>query len=119
MKVQRLSKGALDKILGGTIKEDAICVIKFYSNGCDMCHNLKEYFETIAQDYEDLHFFAFNVDDYPMVEKQLKFNGVPTISLIKAGPRKPTIRILQEPEKPNEKTWYRVKDIKNFIERER
>lgn len=119
MSVERLSKTALKKILSGEIKEDATCVIKFYSNGCHLCHNLKEYYEDISNNekFSDIHFFAFNVDNYPQIEKQLKFNGVPTISLIKTYSENPNpkIRILRDPENPNEQTWYRASDIKQFI----
>tara|TARA_B100000073_G_C23623871_1_gene529677 strand:- start:345 stop:674 length:330 start_codon:yes stop_codon:yes gene_type:complete len=109
--------------LNGEVKEDATCVVKFYSNGCHLCHNLKDYYEDLsgAKDYEDIHFFAFNVDNYPEIEKQLKFNGVPTISVIKtyADNTKPKIRILRDPENPNEQTWYKIRDIKSFITEER
>lgn len=119
MSVERLSTTALKKILSGEVKEDATCVIKFYSNGCHLCHNLKDYYEDISnnENFSDVHFFAFNVDNYPQIEKQLSFNGVPTISLIKtyANNPNPTIRTLRDPEKPNEQTWYRVNDIKRFI----
>ena len=47
MSVDRLSHGALNKILGGEVVQDATCVIKFYSNTCELCHNLKDYFEDI------------------------------------------------------------------------
>lgn len=121
MSIARLSTQGLKKILSGQVKEPATCVIKFYSNSCPLCHNLKEYYMDIASEdsYSDLHFFAFNVDDYPSIEKQMKFNGVPTISLIKTGQSKPKVRILQDPEEPNEQTWYRTKDIKEFIEKEK
>ena len=123
MSVDRLSTPALKKILNGEVKEDATCVIKFYSNGCHLCHNLKDYYEDLsgAKDYEDIHFFAFNVDNYPEIEKQLKFNGVPTISVIKtyADNTNPKIRILRDPENPNEQTWYKINDIKSFITEER
>lgn len=123
MSVNRLSIPALNKIIAGEIKEDATCIVKFYSNGCNMCHNLKGYYEDISEieDYNDVHFFAFNVDDYPQIEKQLNFDGVPTISLIKTSvsDRKPKIRILRDPEKPNEHTWYSVRDIRNFIKEEK
>jgi hypothetical protein len=123
MSVDRLSTPALKKILNGEVKEDATCVVKFYSNGCHMCHNLKDYYEVLSgtKDYEGIHFFAFNVDNYPEIEKQLKFNGVPTISLIKtyADNTNPKIRILRDPENPNEQTWYKIKDIKSFIAEER
>ena len=122
MPVQRLSKDSLSKILSGEIRENASCVVKFYSNGCHMCHSLSDYYHQIAEDekYEDLHFFAFNVDDFPEIEKVMKFNGVPTIFVIHTniGSRRPTLRLLPDPPKPNENTWYRVGDIRNFIDRE-
>ena len=123
MSVDRLSTEALKKILASKDKEDATCVIKFYSNDCHLCHNLKEYYEDISNDaaYEGVHFFAFNVDSYPAIEKQLSFNGVPTISLIKtfSSNRKAKIRVLPDPDQPSEQTWYRVRYIKDFIEKEK
>ena len=71
MSVDRLSKKALQKILSGQIKEDAICIVKFYSNNCHLCHNLKNKYEEIASKYEDVHFFAFNIQDYPKVFQSL------------------------------------------------
>jgi thiol-disulfide isomerase/thioredoxin len=119
MSVSRLSSVALKKILSGEVKEDATCVIKFYSNGCHLCHNLKDYYEELSNndEYGDIHFFAFNVDNDPKIEKRLKFNGVPTISVIKTstGEATPTVRILRDPDKPNEQTWYKVSDIRKFI----
>tara|TARA_R110000824_G_scaffold39325_5_gene119027 strand:- start:3337 stop:3708 length:372 start_codon:yes stop_codon:yes gene_type:complete len=123
MSVARLSIGALKKILAGKVKEDATCVIKFYSNDCHLCHNLQEYYEDISNTklYDGIHFFAFNIDNYPAIEKQLSFSGVPTISLIKtyATPQKPKIRVLPDPTDPHETTWYRVREIKDFIEEEK
>jgi thioredoxin-like negative regulator of GroEL len=121
MSIVRLSKEGLQKILSGQVREPATCVVKFYSNSCPLCHNLKEYYQDIAnqEKYSDLHFFAFNIDDYPVVESKMKFNGVPTISLIKTGQPKPKVRILNDPDEPNEKTWYKVRDIKEFIEKEK
>tara|TARA_R110000824_G_scaffold323162_1_gene510079 strand:+ start:355 stop:720 length:366 start_codon:yes stop_codon:yes gene_type:complete len=121
MSVSRLSIPALKKILSGRVKEEATCVIKFYSNTCPMCHNLQSYYEEISNndEYSDLHFFAFNVSDYPQIEQQLNFRGVPTISLIKTGAHSIRIRVLKDPSNPNDKTWYRVKDIKEFIEKEK
>ena len=123
MAVDRLSIEGLRKIVAGKVREDATCVIKFYSNHCEMCHNLKDYYEDISNndEYENIHFFAFNVDSYPAIEKQLSFNGVPTISLIKTytSQRKPKIRILADPSDPSEKTWYKSSDITDFIGREK
>ena len=119
MSVDRLSKHALQKILSGKVKEPVTCVVKFYSTTCPMCKNLKSYFEDISKKYEDIHFFAFNIADYPNVEKVLSFNGVPTISLIKTGRHQPKIRVLRAPEKPNPETWYTSNDISVFIDREK
>ena len=123
MSIPRLSLSALEKLLKGQVTEDATCVIKFYSNGCHLCHALQEYYAAIAEEdkYSDLHFFAFNVDDHPHIEKRLKFDGVPTISVIrsKKGKPKSAVRIMPEPEKPNEKTWYKVNEIRKFIDKEK
>ena len=123
MSVDRLSHGALKKILGGDVVEDATCVVKFYSNTCELCHNLKDYFEDISdeENFSDVYFFAFNVNDYPKIEKMLNFDGVPTISVIKTKPgrKKPKIRFMPDPDPPSDKTWYYAKDINKFIEREK
>ena len=121
MSVQKISKQALDKIIAGKVREPATCVIKFYSNTCDLCHNLQEYYQAIAEkeEYSDIHFFAFNIDDKPMVEKMLGFNGVPTLSLLKVGVPNRRIRIMEDPETPHKLTWYRTNDITAFIDRER
>jgi thiol-disulfide isomerase/thioredoxin len=123
MSVSRLSSEALEKILSGKVKEDSVCVIKFYSNDCHLCHNLQDYYVDIASDekYSDVHFFAFNIEDNQAIEKKLKFNGVPTISMVKTyvSDMKPRIRVLSDPPDPQEKTWYTSKYIRDFIEREK
>lgn len=124
MAIIRLSQRGLNKILKGEVKEPATCIIKFYSNGCEMCHNLSSYYHDIAdsEDYKDLHFFAFNVDTEPNIDRRLDFDGVPTIGLIKAYPqnnRKPKLRILKDPEDPNSETWFTTKDIRQFIDKEK
>tara|TARA_R110002020_G_scaffold412601_1_gene622159 strand:- start:663 stop:1034 length:372 start_codon:yes stop_codon:yes gene_type:complete len=123
MGVSRLSKVALDKILSGELKEPATCVIKFYMNTCPMCKNLSTYYHDISmeEEYSNLHFFAFNMEDDPELPQLLKFTGVPTISLVKVSGRKtePKIRIMPEPDDPNDETWYLAGDIKDFIEKEK
>jgi len=118
MAVKRISKRALQKLLSGDVKESATCVIKFYSNGCHYCRKLKDIFEEVAEEHEDIVFFAFNIADYPSVQKVLDFNGVPTISLIRTGTTTPRIRLMGEPERPDKKTWYRQGEIQRFIEKE-
>ena len=117
--IQRLSKKALQQILSGQIKEEATCVVKFYANKCPYCHSLSESYKELADEYSDLHFFAFNIQDYPQVEKVVGFDGVPTVTLVKTGGNRPKIRVLKDPEKPNKETWYHIKDIKEFIKKEK
>lgn len=122
MAVTRISRPGLDSLLRGEVKENATCVIKFYSNSCHLCHSLQEYYVDISnkEKYQDIHFFAYNIDDYPEIEKKLKFKGVPTIFVVHAniGKRMPKISLLPEPEKPNDKTWYKSSDICKFIDKE-
>lgn len=119
MQVERLSEEALEKILSGKT-EDATSVIKFYSNECDLCHALSDYYKDIADSYDDIHFFAFNVDDSPGVAERIGINGVPSISLIKTRDnRRNKLKILSDPENPHKKTWYTSRDITDFINKER
>lgn len=121
MPVNRISEKALRKLLKETINEEALCVVKFYSNGCEYCHNLQDYYTEIADNYENdsTYFFAFNVDDTPDISDLIKINGVPTIVSIKTGLLKPRIRVMNDPDPPNQSTWYYSRDIKEFIEKER
>ena len=117
--VSRLSKGALQKLLSGKVKQPASIIVKFYSNGCHYCVKLKEDFEQIAgADESGRLFFAFNIEDYPAVQDILNFRGVPTICFMKVGDPKPRIRLMPEPDKPNKETWYNLPEIKSFIEAE-
>jgi len=122
MSVHRISRDSLDSLLKGKVKQNATFVLKFYSNSCHMCHSLKDYFVDISnkEQYKDLYFFAYNIDDYPEIEKKLKFKGVPTIFVVHAniGDRVPRMKLLAEPVEPNDKTWYKTSDICNFIDKE-
>jgi len=118
MLVERLSKRAMNLIVGNKLKRKATCVIKVYTNHCKYCHELHDTYEQISPLYPDLHFFAFNIEDHPDLESKLGFDGVPTILLVKTGSRG-KITIMPEPVKPDDRMWYREKDIKNFIEENR
>ena len=120
MKIERLSRAALAKLLRGEVLEDGTCVIKFYSSNCHLCHALQPTYEEIAAEYEDIHFFAFNIRDNPRIPKVLKFKGVPTISLIKVSKgTKPTVKKMAEPREPDRKMWYTAGAIKSFIDEEK
>ena len=117
--VSRLSKGALQKLLSGKVKQPANVIVKFYSNNCKYCHKLKKDFEQIAANDEgERLFFAFNIGDYPSIQDILNFRGVPTICTMKVGDSKPRIKVMPEPDKPNKDTWYSASEIKLFIEAE-
>tara|TARA_A100001011_G_scaffold385744_2_gene460291 strand:+ start:6707 stop:7081 length:375 start_codon:yes stop_codon:yes gene_type:complete len=122
MPVNRISRQSLNDILTGTVSEDATCVIKFYSNNCHMCHSLHDYYLDISnvEKYENVHFFAFNIDDDPNIETDLNFKGVPTLFVIHShiGNRPATLRMMPEPDDPSDATWYKVKEIKKFIDKE-
>tara|TARA_R110002020_G_scaffold267815_4_gene482979 strand:- start:63 stop:422 length:360 start_codon:yes stop_codon:yes gene_type:complete len=118
MSIERLSTDSLEKLLGNQIREDVTCVIKFYSNGCPYCLALKDTYETISRDFEDVLFFAFNIDDNPFITSIAKINGVPSVMLIKTGNRH-KIKILEDPDTPHDELWYHPKDISKFIQKEK
>ena len=126
MPVHRISTRGLTNIINNNVRQQAVCVVKFYSNGCHYCHALHDYYVDLSEelgDDVDTFFYAFNIEDEPSFEKSLNFNGVPTIVVFKANPEKKPMKAkqfkLQDPDNPNEKTWYRVRDIRNFIEKHR
>ena len=119
--VERIGVETLRRLKNGKLSENATCIVKFYSQECHLCHALKDYYQDLAESYKDdsknLFFFAFNVDDVEgNLDKIIKINGVPTIASFRGGPsRNIKIRVLGDPEKPNEITWYYIKDIRKFI----
>jgi thiol-disulfide isomerase/thioredoxin len=118
--VHRISKGAIQKLLSGETKDPKYAaVVKVYGNGCHYCHALKESFEGVSKNFEDIFFFAFNIADYPDLERILGFNGIPTICFIQNDGKTPKIRLMPEPDVPHERTWYTAQGIRDFIEKER
>ena len=121
MPVQRIDNMSLDKILNGSIKQDASCIVKFYSNDCHLCQALQEHYENLSKEeqFSDLHFFAFNIDDNPTLEKRMSFNGVPTIAKIEVKDQAASTTLMPEPTDPHPETWYRTVEIRNFIQKEK
>ena len=120
MSVSRISTKALQKILDGGINSNdkTTVVVKFYSNNCHYCHALSDYYIDLAGEYDDIYFFAHNVDDDGVISSRLKLNGVPSIGLFQThNGRCVKTRVLPDPPEPHEKTWYTIKYIKNFINR--
>lgn len=121
-RVERLSRGALQRILSGKFKDEQkplFFVIKFYSNGCHYCHELHDDYVNMANKHDDASFFAFNIDDDPSIQNILDFKGVPTICTVYVDTRKPRIRFIPEPSTPHKKKWYYARDIDSFINKEK
>ena len=120
MPVSRISKEAILKMMSGKVKveKETPCVIKFYSNGCHLCHTLSSYYKDISDSYDDVLFFAFNIDDDDEIPTKLNLNGVPSLTMFKINKgKKAKILNLPDPERPNNETWFTVGQIKNFIDR--
>ena len=115
--IERISTEALYKLVNGEIKEISTCIIKFYSNGCHFCHDLKPVFESLSHSYDDVHFFAFNVADQKD-KKIYAVSGVPTVCLINTGPST-SVKQLPEPAEPDATTWYTEDFIRKFIDKEK
>tara|TARA_R110001583_G_scaffold192083_1_gene358235 strand:+ start:462 stop:827 length:366 start_codon:yes stop_codon:yes gene_type:complete len=118
MTVERISAAAIKRILRGEVKKPISCFIKFYSNNCHYCQSLKKDYHDLADKNKDALFYAFNIDDYPGIQKALKFDGVPTIAFVKTE-YPVEIEILDDPKKPNPDFWYYPSDIEKFIERKK
>lgn len=124
MSVSRISTEIVEKIMSGGLRDSdkTTIVVKFYSNGCHFCHALSEYYVNISNEeqYEDIYFFAHNIDDSEELAKKLNLNGVPSIALFQTQGGKCTkTRLLKDPDAPHEKTWYTTSQIKTFINREK
>ena len=70
MAVSRINRRNLEQILGGGVKEDHDVVIKFYGQNCHLCHALRDKFVQISDEYENVFFYAFNMDDGKGLEKK-------------------------------------------------
>ena len=119
MAVSRINRKNLEQILGGKVKEDHDVVVKFYGQNCHLCHALREKFVEISDEYEGMHFYAFNMEDGDGLEKKYGFEGVPAVCFVKTGGIRPVIRFLEEPKKPHKETWYHQTGIRQFINNNR
>ena len=112
--VERLSLNALEQLFNGHVKQPATCVVKFYSNTCYLCVGLKEPFHKLAQSYEDVHFFAFNVNDHNNLDNVVKINGTPSICLLNLGDSV-DVHNLEDPEEPHPDYYFPIPYMNNFI----
>jgi thiol-disulfide isomerase/thioredoxin len=119
MSVQRIDRKSVKKILDGYINDEHSLVIKFYSSGCGYCHNLAPFFKQLSYTYEDVMFYAFNMEDGEGFEDKYNFEGVPTICCVKTKGRNTAVNFMPEPDDPSggeDGTWYHPKELIKFIE---
>lgn len=115
MAVIRINRRNLEQIMEGEVKEPYHVVIKFYGQNCHLCHALREQFVEISDEHEDMHFYAFNMEDGKGLEKKYGFDGVPSICYVKTGGMKPFVRFMEEPKNPHKETWYHSTGIRIFL----
>lgn len=119
MAVTRINRKNLDQILGGKVDGEHEVVIKLYGSNCHLCHALKSKFVDLSDDYEDIHFYAFNMEEGDGLEKKYGFQGVPSICYIKTGGIRPKVRFMEDPKKPHDETWFEPAGIRIFINKNR
>lgn len=119
MSVQRIDRKSVKKILDGKVRDEYSVVIKFYSSTCGYCHNLAPFYTRLAETYDDVYFYAFNMEDGDGLEDKYRFEGVPTICHVKTKGRGTKINFAPEPEDPSggdDGTWYHPQELIKFIE---
>ena len=60
-------------------------VIKMFSDGCHVCHDLAPDYEKLSNELGDYTFVKFDVDTDSKISDLLASDGVPTIYLFKDG----------------------------------
>ena len=58
----------------------------------------------ISDEYENVFFYAFNMDDGKGLEKKYGFEGVPLSCHVRTGGMRPRIHFLEELKKPHKRT---------------
>ncbi len=117
-RTQRIDKKSLEMIMDGEVDDKHSVVIKFYSSQCYLCHGLAPIYKRISEQHEDVMFYVFNTQkDGQYLEAKYGFDGVPTICFVRTEGKSTRIKILPEPDKPDDATWYYEDQINEFIER--
>ena len=119
MPVSRVNRRNLMQIMSGEVKEPHNVVIKFYGQNCHLCHALRDQFVDISNEYDDVHFYAFNMEDGNGLEKKYGFEGVPSICYVRTGGLRPHVRFMEDPAKPHKETWFDPTGIRIFIDKNR
>jgi thioredoxin-like negative regulator of GroEL len=79
------------------------CVVKFSSEGCHLCVELKPLYRAISQAYEGMYkFYTLSIDEAPDLSNKYITNGVPTLYIFFNG----NAHLIPDPENPDSETWY-------------
>jgi thiol-disulfide isomerase/thioredoxin len=119
MPVSRINRKNLDQILNGQVPTNHEVVIKLYGSNCHLCHALKPEFVDISDEYDDILFYAFNMDEGQGLEKKWGFSGVPSICYVHTGGLRPRVRFMEDPAKPHKEMWFHPTGIRKFIDNNR
>ena len=117
--INRLPPRDLIRIFSGAITRKATCVIKFYSDTCPKCHNIRPMYKDIAKKYanKNIFFYTYNSIEYPpRFAEEMGLKGVPSFCLVETGPQ-PIIKVLGESAKKDRRTYYTRDEIETFIDR--
>jgi thiol-disulfide isomerase/thioredoxin len=116
--INKLSFADLCELQQATSSSRALRIVKFYSNGCPMCHTFKPMYVDIAAAYPDVEFYVFNIDmvgpDWESLFPMVK--GVPTLCTLSSHG---VLAALPDPDPPNDETWYNASFITQFIDKEK
>jgi len=115
MAVTRINRRDLEKILNGGVKELHEVVIKLYGTNCHLCHALKAEFVNISEDFDNIHFYVFNMSDGSGLEKKWAFEGVPNICYVRTRGSRTLVRFMEDPKKPHKEMWFEPASIRKFI----
>ena len=100
------------------IKSESQAVVKFYSKNCQYCVELNSIYIKLSEEFANLDFYKVAIDGFPesQLPDVLMFSGVPSILMLNGrGARK--YRFMDEPEKPNQKTWYTKLHVEQFLKK--
>mgnify|MGYP003666202860 CR=1 FL=1 len=87
--VTRIDNKSLKMILDGKITSNHSVIIKMYAPHCQYCHNLTSYYKDLSNEYENVQFMAFNMDDGDENMDFLEFQPFSTL--------KPTVKERKSP----------------------
>jgi thioredoxin len=81
-KAEGMTKDQFDKL----ITSDKIVIVDFFAVWCAPCKKMKPHLEEISKEMTDkVMVTKINVDENPVLAKELKIEGLPTLHFYKAG----------------------------------